>query len=145
MIPALLLVFSAVVYRVTTGLLIHSGVSWLSNFVPLAAIALCSAAYLPKKYKLSVPLVTLFISDSLCGGRTGWMRGNSPTKSGIAEDAFTSFYCWIDNFLRGHQRVFLVERPRLHEKFRRTRSVAHVGIASIQRDAKLDVFPQFTR
>jgi len=69
MIPALLLVFSAVVYRVTTGLLIHSGVSWLSNFVPLAAIALCSAAYLPKKYKLSVPLVTLFISDAVINFR----------------------------------------------------------------------------
>ncbi len=63
MIPALLLVFSVVVYRVTTGLLIHSGTSWLSNFAPLAAIALCSAAYLPNKYKFSVPLLTLFISD----------------------------------------------------------------------------------
>src|SRR5712664_276105 len=63
MIPALLLVLSVVVYRVTTGLLIHSGTSWLSNFAPLAAIALCSAAYLPNKYKFSVPLITLFISD----------------------------------------------------------------------------------
>ena len=71
MIPALLLVFSAVVYRVTTGLLIHSGVSWLSNFAPLAAIALCSAAYFPKKYKFSVPLVTLFISDVVINFRYG--------------------------------------------------------------------------
>lgn len=63
MIPAILLVFSVVVYRVTTGLLIHSGTSWLSNFAPLAAIALCSAAYLPNKYKFSVPLLTLFVSD----------------------------------------------------------------------------------
>ena len=63
MIPALLLVFSVVVYRVTTGLLIHSGTSWLSNFAPLAAIALCSAAYLPNKYKFSVPMLMLFISD----------------------------------------------------------------------------------
>ena len=63
MIPVLLLVFSVVVYRVTTGLLIHSGTSWLSNFAPLAAIALCSGAYLPNKYKFSVPLLTLFISD----------------------------------------------------------------------------------
>jgi hypothetical protein len=63
MIPALLLVFSAVAYRVTTGLLIHSGTSWLSNFAPLAAIALCSAAYFPNKYKFSVPLLALFISD----------------------------------------------------------------------------------
>ncbi len=51
MIPALLLIFSAVAYRVTTGLLIHSGATWLSNFTPLAAIALCSAAYFPAKYK----------------------------------------------------------------------------------------------
>ena len=71
MIPALLLVFSAVVYRVTTGLLIHSGASWLSNFAPLAAIALCSAAYFPKKYKFSVPLVTLFISDVIINFRYG--------------------------------------------------------------------------
>src|SRR6201982_3340603 len=65
MIPALLLVLSVVVYRVTTGLLIQSGASWLSNFAPLAAIALCSAAYFPKKYKFSVPLLTLFISDMI--------------------------------------------------------------------------------
>jgi len=71
MIPALLLISSAVAYRVTTGLLIHSGASWLSNFAPLAAIALCSAAYLPKKYKFSVPLVTLFISDAVINFRYG--------------------------------------------------------------------------
>jgi hypothetical protein len=71
MIPALLLIFSAVAYRVTTGLLIHSGASWLSNFTPLAAIALCSAAYLPRKYKFSVPLVTLFISDAVINFRYG--------------------------------------------------------------------------
>lgn len=71
MIPALLLVFSAVVYRVTTGLLIHSGASWLSNFAPLAAIALCSAAYFPRKYKFTVPLITLFISDVVINVRYG--------------------------------------------------------------------------
>jgi hypothetical protein len=71
MIPALLLVLSAVAYRVTTGLLIHSGANWLSNFAPLAAIALCSAAYLPKKYKFSVPLITLFISDAIINFRYG--------------------------------------------------------------------------
>jgi hypothetical protein len=71
MIPARLLIFSAVAYRVTTGLLIHSGASWLSNFAPLAAIALCSAAYFPKKYKFSVPLITLFISDAVINFRYG--------------------------------------------------------------------------
>jgi hypothetical protein len=71
MIPALLLIFSVVAYRITTGLLIHAGASWLSNFAPLAAIALCSAAYFPKKYKFSVPLVTLFISDAVINLRYG--------------------------------------------------------------------------
>ncbi|HEY2045176.1 MAG TPA: DUF6580 family putative transport protein [Candidatus Udaeobacter sp.] len=71
MIPALLLVLSVVVYRVTTGLLIHSGAGWLSNFVPLAAIALCGAAYFPKKYKFSAPLLTLFISDVIINLRYG--------------------------------------------------------------------------
>ena len=65
MIPALSLVFSAVAYRVSTGLLIHSGATWLSNFTPLAAIALCSAAYFPVKYKFTVPLLALFISDTV--------------------------------------------------------------------------------
>ena len=65
MIPALSLVFSAVAYRVTTGLLIHSGATWLSNFTPLAAIALCSAAYFPVKYKFTVPFIALFISDAV--------------------------------------------------------------------------------
>jgi len=51
--------------------LIHSGASWLSNFTPLAAIALCSAAYFPRKYKFSVPLVTLFISDAVINFRYG--------------------------------------------------------------------------
>jgi hypothetical protein len=65
MIPALLLIFSAVAYRITAGLLITSGAGWLSNFAPLAAIALCGAAYFPWKYKFSVPLAALFVSDAV--------------------------------------------------------------------------------
>ena len=64
MIPALILILSAVVYRIAAGLLIHSGqAEWLSNFAPLAAIALCGAAYFPTKFKFTVPLGALFISD----------------------------------------------------------------------------------
>ena len=64
MIPALLLILSAVAYRIATGLLIHSGqATWLSNFAPVAAIALCGAAYFPMKFKFTVPLGALFISD----------------------------------------------------------------------------------
>ncbi len=63
MIPALLLVFSAVAYRIVMGLFVQSDSTWLSNFAPLAAIALCGAAYFPGKYKFTVPLLALLISD----------------------------------------------------------------------------------
>ena len=63
MIPALLLIVVAVAYRIVTGLAITSGTTWLSNFAPMAAIALCGAAYFPARYKFTVPLIALFISD----------------------------------------------------------------------------------
>jgi len=44
MIPAFLLILSAVAYRIVTGLFAPSNaIGWL-NFAPLAAIALCAAA-----------------------------------------------------------------------------------------------------
>ena len=63
MIPAFLLLVAAVAYRIVTGLAIISGSTALSNFAPLAAIALCAAAYFPTKYKFTVPLIALLISD----------------------------------------------------------------------------------
>jgi uncharacterized protein DUF6580 len=71
MIPAVLLVIAAVAYRVTTGLLIHSGTTWLSNFAPFAAIALCGAAYFPTKLKFSLPLAGLFLSDVILNSYYG--------------------------------------------------------------------------
>jgi hypothetical protein len=63
MIPALLLIVAAVVYRLVTGLFVHSDSVGLMNFAPLAAIALCSAAYFPAKYKFAVPMLALLVSD----------------------------------------------------------------------------------
>ncbi len=63
MIPALILILAAVVYRIVTGVAIISGSTWLSNFAPLAAIALCGAVYFPKKLKFALPLAALFLSD----------------------------------------------------------------------------------
>lgn len=63
MIPALILILAAVAYRIVTGLAIISGSTWLSNFAPLAAIALCGAVYFPPRFKFTVPLVALFLSD----------------------------------------------------------------------------------
>src|SRR5215211_6628729 len=63
MIPALLLIISAVIFRIATGFFGHpSSIGWL-NFAPIAAIALCAAAYFPRKYKFSVPIIALLISD----------------------------------------------------------------------------------
>jgi hypothetical protein len=63
MIPAFLLVVLTIAYRITTGLMIHSGATWLSNFAPLAAISLCCAVYFPAKFKFTVPLAALLVSD----------------------------------------------------------------------------------
>ena len=63
MIPALLLILSAIAYRIVIGLFAQSGSIGLLNFAPLAAIALCAAAYLPAKYKFTVPMIALLISD----------------------------------------------------------------------------------
>ena len=71
MIPAFILVLAAVAYRIATGLFIHNGATWLSNFAPMAAIALCSAAYFPSKLKFSLPLIALFISDLVLNSAYG--------------------------------------------------------------------------
>src|SRR6266850_6981293 len=63
MIPALLLIISAIAYRIVTGLFAQPGSIGLLNFAPLAAIALCAAAYFPAKFKFTVPMIALLISD----------------------------------------------------------------------------------
>ena len=64
MIPALFLVLAAVIFRVASAVVVqHGGAGWLSNFAPLAAIALCGAIYFPRKYKFALPLAALLISD----------------------------------------------------------------------------------
>ena len=64
MIPALLLIIAAVVYRTVAAVVVQEGgAGWLSNFAPLAAIALCGAIYFPRKYKFTVPFAALLVSD----------------------------------------------------------------------------------
>jgi hypothetical protein len=63
MFAAVLLIVAAIALRIITGLAIISGTTWLSNFAPLAAIALCSAAYFPPRYKFTVPFAALIVSD----------------------------------------------------------------------------------
>ena len=63
MIPAFLLILLAVVYRIAVGIMVQSGTTSLASFAPIAAIALCSAAFFPGRYKFVIPMVGLFISD----------------------------------------------------------------------------------
>ena len=72
MIPALLLVVAAVVFRIITGFFGHSdSIGWM-NFAPIAAIALCAAAYFPPKYKFAVPMIALLISDVVLNAHYGF-------------------------------------------------------------------------
>jgi len=64
MLAAFLLVFLTIIYRIASAIIVQNGGStWLSNFAPMAAIALCSAAYFPRKYKFTVPFGALLLSD----------------------------------------------------------------------------------
>lgn len=64
MLAAILLIILTAIYRVATAIMVqHGGSVWLSNFAPMAAIALCSAVYLPRKFKFSLPFAALLLSD----------------------------------------------------------------------------------
>ena len=72
MIPALLLIMVAVLFRIVTAFFGYSdSIGWL-NFAPIAAIALCAAAYFPWKYKFSVPMIALLISDVVLDAHYGF-------------------------------------------------------------------------
>ncbi len=63
MFAAFLLLFVVVVYRVVSGFAGSGDFSWLHNFAPIAAVALCGAAYLPRRVAIALPLAMLFLSD----------------------------------------------------------------------------------
>lgn len=63
MIVAVILLVAAVVWRVLLGVTHSADFGWLHNFAPLSAIALCGAAFLPRRLAFSLPLVALFVSD----------------------------------------------------------------------------------
>ena len=66
MLAALILIIAVTLYRVCYALAGSPG-SW-ANFSPLAAILLCSAAYLPRKYILLASLGPLLVADLLLNG-----------------------------------------------------------------------------
>jgi hypothetical protein len=60
---AFLLLFVVVLYRVVSGFAGSGDFSWMHNVAPLAAVALCGAAYLPRRFAFPLPLAMLFVSD----------------------------------------------------------------------------------
>ena len=63
MIAVVILLVAAVVWRVLLGVTHSHDLGWLHNFAPLSAIALCGAAFLPRRLALILPLAALFVSD----------------------------------------------------------------------------------
>jgi hypothetical protein len=63
MIAALALLFFAIAWRVLLGVNHSHDYGWLHNFAPLSAIALCGAAWLPRRTAFALPLIALFASD----------------------------------------------------------------------------------
>jgi hypothetical protein len=63
MVPALLLTFAALLYRLLF-ILAGAPVDW-ANFSPLASIFLCSGLFLPKKSAVLLPALGLLLSDVL--------------------------------------------------------------------------------
>ena len=60
---AFLLLFVVVVFRIVSGFAGSTDFSWMHNVAPLAAVALCGAAYLPRRLAFPLPLAMLFLSD----------------------------------------------------------------------------------
>ena len=63
MFAAFALLFVVVAYRIGSGFAGSTDFSWLHNFSPLAAVALCGAVYLPRRVAFALPLAMLFLSD----------------------------------------------------------------------------------
>ena len=63
MFAAFALLIIVVAYRIVSGCLGSSDFSWLHNFAPVAAVALCGAVYLPRRAAIALPLAMLFLSD----------------------------------------------------------------------------------
>ena len=76
MIAAVILLVAAVLWRVLFGVTHSADFGWLHNFAPMSAIALCGAAFLPRRLALSLPLAALFLSDLILNVHYSKMHAN---------------------------------------------------------------------
>lgn len=70
MIPALTLLVAVVLYRIFAGYL-GADHSWLLNFSPVAAIALCGPVIVPRRVAVILPLGILLASDLILNMKFG--------------------------------------------------------------------------
>ena len=67
-IASLLLIFAVVGFRLASGL--GEGIAF-SNFSPVAAVVLCGAAFLPKKFAIAIPLAAMLVTDIILNLHAG--------------------------------------------------------------------------
>lgn len=63
MFAALALLLVVIAYRIVSGFYGSADFTWLHNFAPVSAIALCGAVYLPRRIAVALPLLMLLVSD----------------------------------------------------------------------------------
>lgn len=74
MIAGLVLFAAVIAYRLLPVLLGVTTIQpeWLPNFSPMAALCLCGAAYLPRRFALALPFVALLGTDLVLNAHYGF-------------------------------------------------------------------------
>lgn len=63
MFAAVLLLAIVIAYRIVLGFTHSADMTWLHNFAPVSALALCGGFALSRRWAFALPLAGLFISD----------------------------------------------------------------------------------
>ena len=98
MIPAFLLIVSAIVYRIVTGLFGHSDSIGLLNFAPLAALLLSDAVlgfYRGMGFVYGSMMLVVVIGWWLSSRRTPLRIGGAAVASSVLFYVLTNFGMWL--------------------------------------------------
>lgn len=99
MIAAIVLILVCVLYRLVFP---FSGgaADWLPNFAPMGALALCGAAFLPKRWAIALPMLAILASDLVLNAH----YGVSLFYGGMLfRYAALGLICWMGWSLRGRR------------------------------------------
>jgi uncharacterized protein DUF6580 len=105
MFAPILLLLAVVVYRVGLALGGHPHVVGWNNFSPMAAVVLCGALFLPRRWALLLPLAALLISDLLLNAHYHASLVSWVMLAQYAAFGFTAAVGWS---LRGQPRLWQV-------------------------------------